>query len=123
MSIDGGLLIMALRSMRVEYGKHLVERGSINPDIVVLEADLKESTQSIQFQKVFSDRYFDMGIAEQNMVGVAAGLALSGKIPIVHSFACFISMRACEQVRTSVAYPNLNVKFVVTHAVISTGTA
>jgi transketolase len=123
MSIDGGVLIMALQSMRVEYGKHLVELGSRNQDIVVLEADLKESTQSVQFQKAFPDRYFDMGIAEQNMVGVAAGLALSGKTPIVHSFACFISMRACEQVRTSVAYPDLNVKFAVTHAGISTGTA
>jgi len=84
---------------------------------------LKESTQSIQFQDAYPARYIDCGIAEQNMVGVAAGLALSGKIPFVHSFACFISMRAIEQVRTSVAYPKLNVKFVVSHGGISPGTA
>jgi transketolase len=114
---------MALRSLRIEYGRYLVELGGRLKDIVVLEADLKESTQSVQFQKVYPERYLDVGVAEQNMVGIAAGLSLSGKIPIAHSFACFISMRACEQVRTTVAYPNLNVKFVVTHGGISTGTA
>ena len=114
---------MAKRSMRIEYGKYLVELGERNKNIIVLEADLKESTQSIQFQEAFPERYIEVGVAEQNMVGIAAGLALAGKIPIAHSFACFISMRACEQVRTSVAYPRLNVKFLVTHAGISTGTA
>ena len=109
--------------MRHEYGKFLVELGKRCQQLVVLEADLKESTQSVQFQESFPARYFEMGVAEQNMVGIAAGMALEGKIPFVHSFACFISMRSCEQVRTSVAYPNLNVKFVVTHAGISTGTA
>lgn len=111
------------RNMRVECGKYLAELGSKNNRIVALEADLKESTQSVQFQQAHPRRYLDMGIAEQNMVGVAAGLALGGMIPVVHSFACFISMRSCEQVRTSVAYPNLNVKFIVTHGGISTGTA
>lgn len=114
---------MDVQSMRIEYGKYLVELGYKNQDIVVLEADLKESTQSVHFQKSFPHRYFDMGVAEQNMIGVAAGLSLSGKIPMVHSFACFISMRACEQVRTTVAYPDLNVKLIGTHAGISTGTA
>lgn len=114
---------MAKRSMRHEYAKHLVELGAKYSQIVALEGDLKESTQSIQFQQAYPDRYIDCGIAEQNMVVVAAGLALSGKIPFVHSFACFISMRSCEQVRTSVSYPRLNVKFVVTHGGISSGTA
>jgi transketolase len=114
---------MAKRSMRIEYGKYIVELGARNKDIIVLEADLKESTQSIQFQKAFPNRYIDVGVAEQNMVGIAAGLALGGKIPIAHSFACFISMRSCEQVRTTVAYPKLNVKFLVTHGGLSTGSA
>lgn len=109
--------------MRIEYGKYLVEIGSNNEDIIALEADLKESTQSIQFQKAYPERYFDFGVAEQNMVGIAAGLSLEGKIPIAHSFACFISMRSCEQVRTTVAYPQLNVKFVVSHGGISSGSA
>ena len=114
---------MPKKSMRVECGKYLVEMGDKNNDIVVLDADLKDSTQSVQFQKAFPDRFIDVGIAEQNMVGIAAGLSLSGKIPIVHSFACFISMRACEQVRTTIAYPKLNVKFVVSHGGISSGSA
>jgi transketolase len=114
---------MAKISMRHAYAQHLVQLGSQHTNIIALEGDLKESTQSIQFQQAYPDRYIDCGIAEQNMVGVAAGLALSGKIPFVHSFACFISMRAIEQVRTSVAYPKLNVKFVVSHGGISPGTA
>jgi len=114
---------MGKQTLRIEYGKYITEWGQKNKDIVVLEADLKESTQSIRFQQAFPERYFDVGVAEQNMVGMAAGLALAGKIPVAHSFATFISMRACEQVRTSVAYPRLNVKFLVTHAGISTGTA
>jgi len=109
--------------MRHECAKHLVALGAKHQHIFALEGDLKESTQSIQFQTAHPGRYIDCGIAEQNMVGVAAGLALDGKIPFVHSFACFISMRAIEQVRTSVAYPRLNVKFVVTHGGISPGTA
>jgi transketolase len=114
---------MAKRSMRHEFAGRLVELARTDPRIVALEGDLKESTQSIQFEQAFPERYIDCGIAEQNMVGIAAGLALAGKIPMVHSFACFISMRTCEQVRTSVAYPRLNVKFVVSHGGISPGTA
>lgn len=114
---------MAKKSIRHEYAKHLVELGAKHPQIIALEGDLKESTQSIQFQEAYPERYIDCGIAEQNMVGVAAGLALGGKIPFVHSFACFISMRAIEQVRTTVAYPRLNVKFVVSHGGVSPGTA
>lgn len=114
---------MAKRSIRHEYGRYITQLGKDFPDLVVLEADLKDSTQSIQFQEAYPGRYFDMGIAEQNMVAVAAGLSLGGKLPVAHSFACFISMRACEQVRTSIAYPKLNVKFVVSHGGISPGTA
>lgn len=114
---------MTKRSMREEYGKSLIQIGKKFSSIVVLEADLKDSTQSIQFQKEFPERYFDVGVAEQNMVGMAAGLALEGKIPLVHSFACFLSMRALEQVRTSIAYPNLNVKIIASHGGISAGTA
>ena len=114
---------MMQRSLRMMYGKTLTEMGARYKNLVVLDADLKESTQSVQFEKVYPDRFLNIGVAEQNMVGIAAGLALSGKLPVAHSFASFISMRACEQVRTSVAYPNLNVKFVVSHAGISCGSA
>lgn len=109
--------------MRIECGKYLAELGTQNKNIIALEGDLKDSTQSVQFGDAHPDRYFEVGVAEQNMVGIAAGLALAGKIPFVHSFACFISMRSCEQVRTTVAYPKLNVKFIVSHGGISTGTA
>jgi len=109
--------------MRHEYAKYLVELAETNTRIVALEGDLKESTQSIQFERAYPHRYIDCGIAEQNMVGVAAGMALAGKIPFVHSFACFISMRTCEQVRTSLAYPRMNVKLVVSHGGVSPGTA
>ena len=110
-------------SIREAYGKHIVELGKNNENLILLEGDLADSTQSEHFQQAFPERYFQIGIAEQNMVGIAAGLALEGKQPIVNSFAAFISMRACEQVRTDVAYPNLNVKFVVSHAGVSAGSA
>ena len=109
--------------IREAYGKFITKLGSKNKNIILLEGDLADSTQSEHFQKAFPDRYFQIGIAEQNMVGIAAGLALEGKIPVVNSFAAFIAMRACEQVRTDVAYPNLNVKFVVSHAGLSAGSA
>ena len=110
-------------SIREAYGKHIVQLGEKNEKLILLEGDLADSTQSEHFQQAFPDRYFQIGIAEQNMVGIAAGLALEGKLPIVNSFAAFIAMRACEQVRTDVAYPNLNVKFVVSHAGLSAGSA
>ena len=110
-------------NIRIGYGEHITKLGKDNKDIILLEGDLADSTCSDIFQLEHPDRHFQMGIAEQNMVGVAAGLALEGKIPIVNTFAAFIAMRACEQVRTSVAYPNLNVKFVVSHAGVSAGSA
>lgn len=116
-------MVRALRSIRHEYAKYLVELAATNTRIVALEGDLKESTQSIQFEQAYPHRYLDCGIAEQNMVGVAAGMSLGGKIPFVHSFACFISMRTCEQVRTTLAYPRMNVKLVVSHGGVSSGTA
>ena len=112
-----------LSGIREAYGRRITKLGHENANIILLEADLADSTQSEHFQNVFPDRYFQIGIAEQNMVGIAAGLALEGKIPVVNSFAAFIAMRACEQVRTDVAYPNLNVKFVVSHAGLSAGSA
>ena len=112
-----------VKSIREAYGKHIAKLGKKNENLILLEGDLADSTQSEYFQQAFPERYFQIGIAEQNMVGIAAGLALEGKVPVVNSFAAFIAMRACEQVRTDVAYPNLNVKFVVSHAGVSAGSA
>ncbi|MCL6634845.1 MAG: transketolase family protein [Peptococcaceae bacterium] len=106
---------------REAYGDVLVELGRENPDIVVLDADLAKSTKTINFKKNFPERFFDMGVAEQNMVGTAAGLAAAGKIPFCSSFAIFAAGRAFEQVRNSVAYPVLNVKIAASHAGITVG--
>lgn len=106
---------------RDAYGKVLAELGKSNPDIVVLDADLSASTKTADFAKAFPERFFDMGVAEQDMIGTAAGLAASGKIVFASTFAVFGSGRAWDQVRMSVAYTRLNVKIVVTHAGITTG--
>ncbi|KKM09759.1 transketolase [Clostridiales bacterium PH28_bin88] len=106
---------------REAYGRALVEMGETNPDIVVLDADLAKSTKTIDFGKKFPERFFDMGIAEQNMIGTAAGLALAGKIPFASTFAVFATGRAFEQIRNTVAYPKLNVKIAATHAGITVG--
>ncbi len=103
------------------YGKTLVELGRENKNIVVLDADLSQSTKTNLFQKEFPDRFFNMGIAEANMMGFAAGLALSGKIVFASSFAMFATLRPYEQIRNSIAAQNLNVKIVATHAGISVG--
>lgn len=108
-------------SNREAYGRALVSLGEINPDVVVLEADLGISTHTYMFGQRFPDRFFEMGIAESNMMGVAAGLALAGKIPYASTFCVFASMRACEQVRNSIAYPRLNVRIVATNAGIEIG--
>ena len=97
-------------SLRTAYGEALVELGKTNPNIVALEADLGKSTMSTLFKAAYPERYFEMGIAEQNMVSVSAGLALSGKIPFASSFAVFASGRAFDQIRCSVAIPRLNVR-------------
>jgi transketolase len=97
-------------NLRRAYGEALVEEGRLNPDIVVLDADLSKSTMSFLFKEAFPDRFFEMGIAEQNMTAAAAGFALAGKIPFTHSFAAFAAGRAYDQIRCSVAIPGANVK-------------
>lgn len=97
-------------SMRSAYGEALVELGQKNPDVMVLDADLSKATKTNLFDEAYPDRFFNVGIAEQNMITVAAGLATCGKIPFATGLAVFTTMRACEQVRTSVALANLNVK-------------
>ena len=106
---------------RDAYGQALVELGEQNRDLVVLDADLAMATKTVAFKQRFPDRFFDMGIAEQNMIGTAAGLALSGKVPFASSFAVFATGRAFEQIRNSVAYPGVNVKIAATHAGITVG--
>jgi len=101
---------MEKMSLRKAYGESLVELGKTNPNIVVLEADLGKSTMSCLFKEAFPERYFEMGIAEQNMASVSAGLALAGKIPFCSSFAVFASGRAYDQIRCSIAIPRANVR-------------
>ncbi len=106
---------------RDAYGKALVEFGSENENIVVLDADLAAATKTCVFAKAIPERFFDCGIAESNMMGVAAGLALSGKIPFASTFAMFAAGRAFEQIRNSIGYPNANVKIGATHGGITVG--
>lgn len=106
---------------RESYGNALVELGKENPNVVVLDADLAAATKTGVFKKEFPERHIDCGIAEGNMIGVAAGLATTGKVPFASSFAMFAAGRAFEQVRNSVGYPKLNVKIGATHAGISVG--
>lgn len=106
---------------RESYGNALVELGKENPNVVVLDADLAAATKTGVFKKAFPERHIDCGIAECNMVGIGAGLAASGMVPFVSSFAMFAAGRAFEQVRNSVGYPHLNVKIGATHGGISVG--
>ncbi|MGA1875439.1 MAG: transketolase family protein [bacterium] len=103
------------------YGKVLVRLGEQNPDIVVLDADLSCSTRTAQFAQAFPERFFNMGIAEQDMISTAAGLAAAGKIPFVSTFAVFATGRAWDQIRQSVCYSQQNVKIVASHAGITVG--
>lgn len=103
------------------YGQTLVELGRVNKDIVVLDADLSSSTRTALFSKEFPERFFNFGVAEQNMMASSAGLASCGKTVFVSTFAIFATGRAWDQVRNSVSYSNLNVKIVATHAGISVG--
>lgn len=102
----------ALVGIRDSFGEAMVELAEENERVVAVAADSKYSSKLDIFEKQFPERFFDIGICEQNMVGVAAGLALSGKIPFISAIACFASMRCFEQVRTTIAYPKLNVKVV-----------
>jgi transketolase len=106
---------------REAFGKALVELGRENPNIWAVDADLSKSTYTSLFAKEFPDRFVSCGIAEANMVGVAAGLALGGKIPFAASFSCFVLDKGFEQLRVAVAYPGTNVKIVGTHSGISIG--
>lgn len=106
---------------RAAYGSVLQKELYKNKDVVVLDADLGAATQSASFKKVAPERYFDMGIAEGDMMGTAAGFAASGKIPIASTFAIFAAGRAFEQIRNSICYPKLNVKIAATHAGITVG--
>ncbi len=112
---------MEKQATRDAYGKALVELGSLHDDIVVLDADLSKSTKTINFAKKFPERFFNAGIAEQNMMGMAAGLAAAGKVVFASSFAIFATGRAFEQVRNSIAYANLNVRICATHSGITVG--
>ena len=106
---------------RQAYGKALVEIGAENPNLVVMDADLSKSTMTAEFAKVYPKRFFDMGIAEQNLYATACGIALSGKVVCASTFAMFAAGRAFEQVRNSIGYPHLNVKIGATHAGITVG--
>ncbi len=106
---------------REGYGKALVELGKNDERIVVLDADLAAATKTGVFKKAFPERHINCGIAEENMMGIAAGLAATGKIPFASSFAMFAAERAFEQIRNSIGYPHLNVKIGATHAGISVG--
>ena len=106
---------------RDSYGNALVELGATCPDLVVLDADLSGATKTGVFKKAFPERHINCGIAEGNMMAVAAGIATTGKVPFASSFAMFAAGRAFEQVRNSIGYPHLNVKIGATHAGISVG--
>ena len=110
-----------LKATRESFGEALCELAKDNKDIVVFDADLAAATKTGVFKKAYPDRFFDCGIAEGNMMGVAAGMAAAGKIPVAASFAMFATGRAFEQIRNSIAYPRLNVKIAGSHAGISTG--
>jgi len=106
---------------REAYGKALADLGASNSQVVVLDADLSKSTKTADFAKVFPERFFNLGIAEQNLMGTAAGLAAAGKIPFASTFAVFATGRAFEQIRNSIAYTRLNVKIAATHAGVTVG--
>ncbi|HJX04075.1 MAG TPA: transketolase family protein [Dehalococcoidia bacterium] len=112
---------MTEAATREAYGRTLVEMGKANRDIVVLDADLAKSTMTIYFAREFPDRFFDCGLAEQNMIGIAAGFAASGKIPFASTFAVFASSRCFDQVRMSLGQQHLNIKVVATHSGVSVG--
>lgn len=106
---------------REAFGKALAELGRVNPNVVVLDADLSKSTYTAEFGRAFPERFFECGIAEANMVGIGSGLAMAGKIPFASSFSVFLLNKGFEQLRVTAAYPNVNLKIVGTHSGISIG--
>src|SRR4030065_2551742 len=109
------------KATREAYGETLLELGRRRKDIVVLDADLSGSTKTGKFAKEFPDRFFNMGVAEQDMIGTAAGLSLTGKVPFASTFAVFETGRAWDQIRLGVCYSNTNVKLVASHGGITVG--
>lgn len=109
------------KATREAYGEALKKLAAENPNVVVLDADLSGSTKTSEFKKVAPDRFFNVGIAEQDLIGTAAGMAIAGKIPFASSFAMFAAGRAFEIIRNTVAYPKLNVKIAATHAGLTVG--
>ena len=112
---------MSEKATRAAYGEALAELGKTNDKVVVLDADLSKSTMTATFQKAFPDRFFNIGIAEANMVDIAAGMSTMGLIPFCSTFAMFGAGRVYEQIRNSIAYPRLNVKLCMSHAGVSVG--
>ena len=112
---------MSEKATRAAYGEALAELGKVNDKVVVLDADLSKSTMTATFQKAFPDRFFNIGIAEANMVDMGAGMATMGLIPFCSTFAMFGAGRVYEQIRNSIAYPRLNVKLCMSHAGVSVG--
>lgn len=115
------MIHMESMATRDAYGKALIELGKENEAVVVLDADLSTSTKTAGFAKEFPERFFNIGIAEQNLIGCAAGFAASGKIPFASTFAVFATGRAYDQIRNSIGYPHLNVKIAATHAGLTVG--
>ena len=109
------------KATREAYGEALKKLAGCNPNVVVLDADLSGSTKTAEFRKVCPERFFNVGIAEQDLIGTAAGMAIAGKIPFASSFAMFAAGRAFEIIRNTVAYPKLNVKIAATHAGLTVG--
>ena len=115
------LNIRGTKAIRVAYGEALAELGGERPDLVVLDADLAHATTTCVFGDKYPERFFNLGIAEQNMMGVAAGLAISGLTPVASTFSSFGAGRAFEQVRNSICYPHLNVTLALTHNGLTVG--
>jgi transketolase len=114
-------VISMAKATREAYGEALKKLAGCNPNVVVLDADLSGSTKTAEFRKVCPERFFNVGIAEQDLIGTAAGMAIAGKIPFASSFAMFAAGRAFEIIRNTVAYPKLNVKIAATHAGLTVG--
>src|SRR5881227_1546633 len=115
------LMLLQMSSMRDAYADALLELGSKDPRVVVLGADTSVSIKTSLFADRYPDRFFNVGIAEANMIGIAAGLALAGKIPYVSTYSAFVPGKCLDQIRNAVAYPNLDVKIVSSHGGVSVG--
>ncbi len=113
--------MVSTKNPRVSYGLAVLEAGARSEDVIVITADMMTSFQTAKFAETYPDRFFNVGVAEQNMAGIAAGMATCGKIPFINTFSCFASMRCLEMLRTDIAYPCLNVKVVSCNAGLTVG--